>query len=269
MEVFIANAPLSRAKQGPLPFNPTQLKGDTSAMPQHPFKIAELAEILAGGNAHSTAESIAAPVYFEEEQQDPSAATKPPRRRLTNAAKAKIANRCESNPSFERHSRKCQICSHPDIDGIEEQFIAWASANWIAEAFELTDESTIYRHARAAGLDVLRRENLSFVVEKVLQEVDNVETPTVSEVLRAARILARLNGRGQWAAPVANEPSNRQTYEELEVGVRAIMHLTQNGNRHILLSMKPFWKWWCKWRLIALALIGLLLLFLKLMGVSR
>jgi len=153
--------------------------------------------------------------HNEEQNEDP----KPPRRRLTNAAKAKIANRCESNPAFERHSRKCQICSHPDIDELEDEFISWASAHWIAKAFELNDESTIYRHARAAGLDILRRENLGVVVEKVLQEVDHIAGPTVAEVLRAVRILSRLNRRGQWVGPLTNEISNRQTYEELELGV--------------------------------------------------
>lgn len=146
---------------------------------------------------------------LETDQQEPAAATKS--RRLTNAAKAIIAKRCEANPTFERHSRKCQICNHPDIEELEDEFINWASAHWIVETFELSDESTIYRHARAAGLDVLRRENLSAVVEKVLQEVDHVDAPDVSQILRAVRILARLNSRGQWSAPAATTELSRRT----------------------------------------------------------
>lgn len=155
---------------------------------------------------------------LETEQQEPSAPTPQPRRRLTNAAKAITAKRRESNPTFERHSRKCEICNHPDIEEIEDEFVNWASAHWIEEAFGV-GEYTIYRHARAAGLDVLRRENLGVVVEKVLQEVDHLEAPNVAEVLRAVRILSRLNRQGQWVGPLTNEISNRKSYELLEVGL--------------------------------------------------
>jgi hypothetical protein len=154
----------------------------------------------------------------EQQNEEPNEEPKPPRRRLTDAAKAKIANRSQSNPAFERHSRKCQICSHPDIDEIEDEFVNWASAHWLEEAFGV-NEYTVYRHARAAGLDLLRRENLGVVVEKVLQEVDHIDAPNVAEVLRAVRILSRLNRQGQWVGPLTNEISNRQTYELLEVGV--------------------------------------------------
>ena len=117
------------------------------------------------------------------------------------AARMKLTIRLESIPDFDRHSRKCQICNHPDIDEIEEQFINWTTTEQIRKSFKIKGESTIYRHARATGLDICRRENLAVVLEKVLQEIDNVETPTISEILRAARILARLNPRGQWVFP--------------------------------------------------------------------
>ena len=155
-----------------------------------------------------------------DEASDTTEAAEAPAPRVSRKeARARLKLRLESIPGFDRHSRKCQICNHPEIDDIEHEFINWSPADWIAETFELSDESTIYRHARATGLDVRRRENLGMVVEKVLQQVDRVDTPTVSEVLRGVRILARLNGRGQWVAPTATEFSNRQTYEELEVGV--------------------------------------------------
>jgi len=137
---------------------------------------------------------------------------------ITEPLNAKLALRLQSIPDFDRHSRKCQICSHPDIDEIEDQFINWTTAEQIRKTFKIKGESTIYRHARATGLDICRRENLAVVLEKVLQEIDNVETPTVSEILRAARILARLNPRGQWLFPpiVTNDASSGHGFGRAE-----------------------------------------------------
>lgn len=132
----------------------------------------------------------------------------------TDASRTKLTLRLESIPGFDRHSRKCQICHHPDIDDIEEEFINWTTADQIRKAFKLNGESDIYRHARATGLNICRRENLSVAVEKVLEQVDHTDMPTVSEILRAARILARLNSRGQWVFPPAPEFSNRQIEEK-------------------------------------------------------
>ena len=131
-------------------------------------------------------------------------------------ARARLKLRLESIPGFDRHSRKCQICKHPEIEELEEEFINWASAHWIKKEFKLHDESTIYRHARATGLDFVRRENLGMALEKIVQEVDHVDAPTVAEVLRAARTLARIDSRGQWVFPPSTEISNRQTLQELE-----------------------------------------------------
>jgi len=134
-------------------------------------------------------------------------------------ARARLKLRLESIPGFNRHSRKCQICNHPEIEDLEDEYVNWASAHWLAKAFNLSDESTIYRHARATGLDIRRRENLGAALEKIVQKVDHLQGPTVSEVLRAIRILARVNSRGQWVFPPPTEISNRQTSPELEIGL--------------------------------------------------
>ncbi|HKF51557.1 MAG TPA: hypothetical protein VKB26_04545 [Candidatus Acidoferrales bacterium] len=133
-------------------------------------------------------------------------------------------------------------------EAIEAAFVDWNKAGWIERHYGLTGETTLYRHARATGLDVRRRENLRTVVEKVLEDVNFIETPTASALLRAVRTCACLNDRGQWVEPPtthvaisatqppaqsANPPattsrkparrpslkmlSNRQTYEKLEV----------------------------------------------------
>lgn len=101
-----------------------------------------------------------------------------------------------------RHSRKCQICNHPERHSIEGDFLHWKRAGWIEERYALRGKCTIYRHARATGLDVLRRKSLSRSAEEILDKVDAV-APSASLILRAARTLASLNERGQRIKPPA------------------------------------------------------------------
>jgi hypothetical protein len=112
--------------------------------------------------------------------------------------------RLQSVPGFERHRRKCQICSLSERKAIESDFAAWKRANWIEKRYNLHGKSTIYRHARATGLDAHRRETLRSRAEEVLEKVDAIETPTASLILRAVRTLASLNERGQWRKPPAS-----------------------------------------------------------------
>src|ERR1700758_2716577 len=72
------------------------------------------------------------------------------------------------DPDPERHSRKCQVCHHPDRAALESDFIHWVSPDYISTAYNLWDRQTIYRHARALGLDELRRQNLRCVIEPIL-----------------------------------------------------------------------------------------------------
>jgi hypothetical protein len=179
---------------------------------------AKLGRPLSGISPQETEESASSEPSADPAEAAPAEAEASAPRVSRKEARARLKLRLEGIPDFARHSRKCQICNHPDIEELEEEYINWASAHWITETFELSDESTIYRHARATGLDVVRRENLGVALEKIVQEVDHLETPTVAEVLRAVRTLARINSRGQWVFPPAFENSNRQTYEELEIG---------------------------------------------------
>jgi hypothetical protein len=255
-------------------------------MPQQPpFKIVvdtSLAEILAERHARRNAETIAAglpPIEefpfissaeVEKEKQRDAARERPARTRLTHAAKVKIAARCDSDPAFERHSRKCQLCRHPDVDRIEDFFVNWSSASAICKAFKITGVDAVYRHARATGLDVARRQNARFAVEKLIEEVDHV-TVTSSTVLRAVRALSRLDDNGHWTDPPSThivltakdlpaqttmteaprsavagasaeavprraealaEAANRLTYEELEIDVsRTKQEVDPDSNR--------------------------------------
>ncbi|MGC1106453.1 MAG: hypothetical protein WA876_07935 [Candidatus Acidiferrales bacterium] len=202
-----------------------------------------LLEILANGRTHNDCHMAAAGL-FKGPPTDPQEIKDA--RASRSASRALLKHRRETIPGFERHSRRCQICQRDDADMIEDFFLNWSSANWIRETFKVTGVDAIYRHARAAGLDVARRQNVRIAVEKLIEEVDHV-TVTSSTVLRAVRALSCLDDNGHWtdppsthivltskdlpaqtvtstssSSPLADiEPPapNRLSYEELEPGV--------------------------------------------------
>lgn len=103
-------------------------------------------------------------------------------------------------PDFERHQRKCAICRHPEREAIEELFIYWHSAQSITDLFDLPDWSTMYRHARAAGLYELRRRNVRAVLDLLLENADAVE-PTPMSLVASVRAYACLTDSGSWHEP--------------------------------------------------------------------
>jgi len=118
-------------------------------------------------------------------------------------------------PSLARHRRKCQICHHPDRELIEDLFIHWHSpnsiANFINSASDDDDDPSlnennitwvaIYRHAYALGLDEVRRRNLRFAFELILEQAGDI-TPTSASIMAAARAYAAcVNTDGQWNDP--------------------------------------------------------------------
>lgn len=121
-------------------------------------------------------------------------------------------------PDLARHSRKCSICRHPERETIEDLFIHWHSPNTIANFFDDTaddaedagDDSAnrlritwvaIYRHAYAVGLDEIRRRNLRFAFEHILEQAGDI-TPTSASIMAAARAYAAcVNNDGHWNDP--------------------------------------------------------------------
>lgn len=121
----------------------------------------------------------------------------PTRGPLCRAAKAKLAERNASIPGFERHSRKCQICRSPYVDLIEQVYLQWERVDSIRGYFQLADADTVYRHARAAGLDVLRRQNSRWVIEQFIEQWRSVKISS-STVIRSIRALSCLDEKGRW-----------------------------------------------------------------------
>jgi hypothetical protein len=102
--------------------------------------------------------------------------------------------------SLERHQRKCVICKHHDRLGIEADFINWCHPDDIVKYYQLNDYRGIYRHAQAAGLMLRRSMNIRFAAESIL-ECSGKVVPDADAVLRAVKMCAHLNERGEWHNP--------------------------------------------------------------------
>ena len=147
----------------------------------------------------------------------------------TAAAKAQIAARCQSNPSFERHARKCAICNHPDCDFIESDFVNWRSENTIVLNYQLPSRSSVYRHAAAAGLLERRRANLRGVCERIIEHVDQAP-PSGMAVLRALRIYSQITEDGHWVEPPKHSLVTHVHVTEHTTTVGAGLSRLQNGS---------------------------------------
>jgi hypothetical protein len=98
---------------------------------------------------------------------------------------------------LERHSRRCIICHHPEREAIEEEFVHWRAPWKLAQDYKLADYRTVYRHARAAGLLLQRRERLHSALDAFVESVDDV-TFTGDTILRAMRAYSCIDSHGRW-----------------------------------------------------------------------
>src|ERR1700719_1391853 len=103
----------------------------------------------------------------------------------------------EMKAALERHSRKCIICHHPEREAIEEEFLHWRAPWKLAEDYKLADYRTIYRHARAAGILLKRRETLPSALDAFVEAVDDVKF-TPDSILRAMRAYSCIDRHGRW-----------------------------------------------------------------------
>jgi hypothetical protein len=98
---------------------------------------------------------------------------------------------------LERHSRRCIICHHPEREAIEEEFVHWRAPWKLSQDYKLGDYRTVYRHARAAGLLLQRRERLHSALDAFVESVDDV-TFTGDTILRAMRAYSCIDSHGRW-----------------------------------------------------------------------
>jgi hypothetical protein len=104
-------------------------------------------------------------------------------------------------PDFHRHSLRCAVCSHPDRDAIEGDFIRWRSPELIARAYKIPDRSSIYRHAHSTGLFAWRKQELGRTLECILECAEQIPLESADIIIRAARIYAHLDDHGKWFDP--------------------------------------------------------------------
>jgi len=104
-------------------------------------------------------------------------------------------------PDFSRHSRLCCVCSHPDRETIDGDFIRWRSPELIAKEFKIADRASIYRHAHATGLFAWRKRELGRVLEGILESAEHIPLESSDVLVRAARLYSHLDDNGRWLEP--------------------------------------------------------------------
>jgi hypothetical protein len=105
------------------------------------------------------------------------------------------------SPDFSRHARRCCICSHPDRDAIEGDFVRWRSPEEIAKDYDIPDRVSIYRHAHATGLFAWRKRELGRVLEGVIDASECIPLESADVIIRAVRVYAHLDEEGKWFEP--------------------------------------------------------------------
>jgi hypothetical protein len=98
--------------------------------------------------------------------------------------------------NFNRHESHCKICAHPQRQGIERAYLDWVSPAQIAAEFKLRDRSSIYRHAHALNLVLLRDRNSRALLRRFLERADEAPV-TAGAVMQAITLLARINLQGE------------------------------------------------------------------------
>src|SRR5271168_1482210 len=121
--------------------------------------------------------------------------------------------------SLGRHQRNCSVCSHPEREEIEADFIAWRSPATIAGEYGLGDRASVYRHAHALGLFTKRQRNVRAALERIIEKAGEVDV-TASAVVSAVQAYAKINAAGEWIDRTEtvsmNDLFDRMSTEELE-----------------------------------------------------
>ena len=95
------------------------------------------------------------------------------------------------------HTRRCNVCRHPDRKAIEHEFLRWRSPDKIAREYGIPDHSSIYRHVHATGIFARRRRAVRVALESVIECAEIVKV-TASSVVKAVHAYTHLNEFGEW-----------------------------------------------------------------------
>jgi len=141
-------------------------------------------------------------------------------KRASNVRSAKAKGlRIEKPVDLERHSKSCSICTHPNREDIERDFVAWKSMSTICKEYRISDPRKMYRHANALGLYAKRQRNVRSALEKIIEQAGDVEV-NAAAVVAAIQAYSKINAQGQWVDRSEhvnlNELFERMTAGELE-----------------------------------------------------
>jgi hypothetical protein len=165
-------------------------------------------------------------------------------------------------PDFNRHARRCCICSHPDRDAIEGEFIRWDCPRRIAKDYQIADRASFYRHAHATGLYARRRREFARVLENILECVEHSTLEETADVIiRASRVYAHLDENGNWVEPPRThiiltgpaptqfrenseltatlQPQPNQEHQEIVLSVSTRRDRTSKGKRKLIATADP------------------------------
>ena len=105
----------------------------------------------------------------------------------------------ELPPHLERHTRKCQICRHPDREYMEQEYEDWVKISLIARHYNV-DDSSLHRHLTAVGLVARRRNNVGAVLERIIER--GAEKPVSGNtIIRAVKAYCCLTDDNKWIEP--------------------------------------------------------------------
>ena len=118
-----------------------------------------------------------------------------------------------------RHAAECKICSHPQREEIELDFVNWRSPAAIARYYGLRNRASVYRHAHALNLFPKRQRNVRAALEKIIEHAGDVDV-NAAAVVSAVGAYARINSAGQWVERTEhidlNQLFDRMTATELD-----------------------------------------------------
>jgi hypothetical protein len=136
-----------------------------------------------------------------------------------------------------RHSRRCNVCKHPDREAIELAFLRWRSPDDIAEEYGIAHHTSIYRHVHATGIFARRRQSIRLALEPLLERSYSVKV-TASAIISAARVYAQINDAGEWIRPAktvvihhvvgADAPSSEPAQDNPNSEIRRLEHPPTN-----------------------------------------
>jgi hypothetical protein len=95
------------------------------------------------------------------------------------------------------HTRRCNVCRHPDRKAIEHEFLRWRSPDKIAREYGIPDHSSIYRHVHATGIFARRRKAVRVALESVIECAEIVKV-TAASVVKAVHAYTHINEFGEW-----------------------------------------------------------------------